>query len=67
MTFEDLRVALYSFGRRFWAVPKVFKAHFGQKVDELLVDFTEKAVDFEDESLAELLREEFYLLFNPTK
>ena len=67
MTSEDLRVALYGFARRFWAVPENLIAHFGEKVDKLLKSFTENAVEFDDEALAQLLREEYFLLFNPVK
>lgn len=67
MTFEDLRVALYSFARRFWVIPQTLKEHFGEKVDSLLRNFTENAQDFKDEILIDLLKEEYYLLFNPAK
>lgn len=67
MSFEDLRVVLYGFARRFWAVPEPLKEFFGAKVDKLLKDFAENAVEFEDEALAEMLKEEYFLLFNPVK
>ncbi len=66
-TFEDLRISLYCFARRFWAVPEHLIAHFGEKVDTLFKNFSENAVEFEDEALAQLLREEYFLLFNPVK
>lgn len=65
MNFEELRIALYSFARRFWAVPEELKEYFGEKVDKLLKEFTENAKEFEDDLLAELLRQEYYLLFDP--
>jgi len=67
MTFEDLRVTLYCFARRFWEIPEPLKSYFGEKVDMLLKNFTENAVEFEEDNLAEFLKEEYYLLFNPSK
>jgi len=67
MTFEDMRVALFGFARTYLAIPEPIKSHYGEKVDMLLKNFTENVVDFEEDNLAELLKEEYYLLFNTTK
>ena len=67
MTFEDMRVALFCFAMTYLAIPEPIKSHYGEKVDMLLKNFTENVVDFEEDNLAELLKEAYYLLFNPTK
>jgi len=67
MNLEQVRITLYSFARRFFTIPENLSKFFGQRVDNLLKNFIESSQDFEDDFLEEILRDEFYLLFNPSK